>query len=43
MRITLLEQKCQSCGVRLTKFEIEEKDLHCMECFADEKLNRNLK
>ena len=38
MNIVLLEKKCQCCGVKLTQYEIEEKDSYCMECFEDEKL-----
>jgi len=37
MHISLLEKKCHGCGVKLTQYEIEEKDSYCMECYADKK------
>jgi len=36
MLFELTERKCRVCGVRLTEFEIEEKDQHCMDCFTDQ-------
>ncbi len=35
MNIELLEKKCISCGVKLTEYELEEKQGHCMECYQD--------
>ncbi len=37
MNISLLENKCISCGVKLTEYEIEEKESYCMECYGEEK------
>jgi hypothetical protein len=36
MKIHLLEKKCRSCGVKLTEFEIEEKESFCMECYEEQ-------
>lgn len=33
--IILSQQMCQSCGVKLTTFEVQEKDGYCMECFHE--------
>lgn len=35
MNIQLLERKCQGCGVKLTEFEIKEKEGYCMDCYQD--------
>jgi hypothetical protein len=35
MNIILTEAKCQGCGVKLTEYEVEEKEFHCMECYAE--------
>ncbi|MEW9672292.1 hypothetical protein [Ammoniphilus sp. 3BR4] len=35
MNIQLLERKCQGCGVKLTEFEVVEKEGYCMECYQD--------
>ena len=43
MYILLLNKKCEVCGVKLTKFEIEEKDSYCMECYKDEKVKTKVK
>ena len=43
MNILLLKKKCRECGVKLTQYEIEEKDLYCMECYNDKKVENELK
>lgn len=35
--IILSQQVCKVCGLKLTVFEIQEKDAHCMECYNDSK------
>jgi NMD protein affecting ribosome stability and mRNA decay len=35
MEITLIDRKCQNCGIKLTEFEINEKSSLCMECFEE--------
>ncbi|MBP1931736.1 hypothetical protein J2Z37_001737 [Ammoniphilus resinae] len=39
MFFELTERKCRSCGVKLTEFEIEEKEEHCMDCFTEKREN----
>lgn len=31
----LSQQVCKGCGLKLTEYEIKEKDSHCMECYND--------
>ena len=33
MNLILLDRRCKGCGVKLTRYEIEEKNVHCMDCF----------
>ncbi|WP_164984994.1 hypothetical protein [Ammoniphilus sp. CFH 90114] len=35
MNIQLLEKTCLSCGVKLTEFEVEEKNGYCIDCFQE--------
>lgn len=31
----LSQQVCRGCGLKLTEYEITEKDSHCMDCFNE--------
>ncbi len=31
----LSQQACKGCGLKLTMFEIQEKDAHCMDCYNE--------
>lgn len=32
----LSQQLCKVCGLKLTEFEIKEKESHCMECYNEQ-------
>jgi hypothetical protein len=36
MNITLTEERCRKCSIKLTEYEIEEKNHYCMECYEEE-------
>jgi len=36
MSFVLTENKCKSCGLKLTMFEITEKDGKCIDCYKED-------
>ncbi len=37
MNIVLTETTCKVCGSKLSQYEVEEKDRHCMNCYEEPK------
>jgi ribosomal protein S27E len=38
MRLNLTDQKCKECGAKLTVFEVQEKNLLCLECYKETRM-----